>query len=165
MPRPTHTATPEPRRRDPSLRTGIESPPVVVRPAMPVRPQPAPLARRTANPSTARSVEPARIRPRRPWSLATKLGIAALGFLLAIGGAFTFLLLTGQDEVIARIVVGCVLVVVFGTPLLCVIGLLAFYVWAITRLGRARRMPQPTNLTPVTPPAHPVIVGEVVFDD
>ena len=46
------------------------------------------------------------------------------------------LLLAGQDELLARIIVGAVLVVVFGTPVLCVLGLFVFSLWAMTRFGR-----------------------------
>jgi hypothetical protein len=73
-------------------------------------------------------------------------------------GAFT------ADPKEPWIVVGAVLVVVFGTPLLCLVGLVAFYVWALTRAGRRRSLPPLPRPAPTSQP-QPIIVGEVVFDD
>ena len=55
--------------------------------------------------------------------------------MLAVGAVGT-LLLAGQTELVARIVVGAVLVVVFGTPLLCLVSLFVFSFWSMTRLSR-----------------------------
>jgi hypothetical protein len=58
-----------------------------------------------------------------------------------IGMLALTLLLTGQTVLLAQLIVGAVLVVVFGTPLLCLLGLTAFTVWALTRAGRRRARP------------------------
>lgn len=163
MPRPTDLATPEPRRRGPTLHTTPAHPPVVARPAPPVRVTPTPLARRVPA-STDMPAQAVRRRIRRPWSKLAWLAVAVLTLLVLIGGMFTFLLLTGQDELIAWIVVGCVLVIVFGTPLLCVVGLFVFYFWALSRLGRARTMSPRSRPSPTTNPDHPIVWGEVLDD-
>lgn len=163
MPRPTGTATPAPRRRSTSLHTGPAHPPVVVRPAPPARVPPAPLARRVPV-STATPAQPAQRRTRRSWPKTAWLAVVVLSLLVLIGGAFTFLLLTGQDDVIARIVVGCVLVVVFGTPLLGVVGLFVFYIWALSRVGRARTIPSRPKPSPACQRDDPVVWGEVLDD-
>jgi hypothetical protein len=139
-------------------------PPVLVRPALPARVPPATLARRvpTSPPTPA---QPVQRRTRRPWPKLAWLAVVALSLLAIIGGTFTFLLLTGQDKVIAWMVVGCVLVVVFGTPLLCVVGLVVFYFWALSRVGRARTIPTRSKPAPAAHRDDPVVWGEVVFDD
>lgn len=72
---------------------------------------------------------------------------AVLGTCL-LGG----LALAGQSELVARIIVGAVLVVVFGTPLLCVVSLFVFSFWAMTRFGRrAVRHPSSDTATPKRP--------------
>jgi len=58
-----------------------------------------------------------------------------------------------------------VLTVVFGTPLLCVVGLFAFYVWAVTRMGRSRRHPQPSKAEYTQQVTQTIVVGEVVLDE
>lgn len=101
---------------------------------------------------------------RRRLSLVATIALGIVACVLAIGGMFVTLLLMGQDELIAWLVVGAVLVVVFGTPLLCLVGLVVFYVWALTRAGRRRSFPPQPRSAP-TSQAQPIIVGEVVFDD
>lgn len=101
---------------------------------------------------------------RRRLSLAARIALGIVACVLTIGGMFVTLLLMGQDELIAWLVVGAVLVVVFGTPLLCLVGLVVFYVWALTRAGRRRSLPPKPRPAPASQ-AQPIIVGEVVFDD
>jgi hypothetical protein len=101
---------------------------------------------------------------RRRLSLVARIALGIVACVLTIGGMFITLLLIGQDELIAWLVVGAVLVVVFGTPLLCLVGLVVFYVWALTRAGRRRSLPPQPHPAP-TSQAQPIIVGEVVFDD
>jgi uncharacterized membrane protein len=89
------------------------------------------------------------------------VGIVLLSIIAVLG----VLVLTGQTELVAWIIVGAVLTVVFGTPLLCVVGLFLFYVWAVTRMGRSRRRPPSTKTGGVQQVAQTVIVGEVVLDE
>jgi uncharacterized membrane protein len=89
------------------------------------------------------------------------VGIVLLSIIAVLG----VLVLTGQTELVAWIIVGAVLTVVFGTPLLCVVGLFLFYVWAVTRMGRSRRRPPSTKTGGVQQVAQTIIVGEVVLDE
>ena len=155
------TPEPSPRRPD-RLRTSTEQPPVVARPSALARTPSQPLARlRPAVESTV----PAVPMHRRRLSLVARIVLGIVACALIIGGVFVTLLLMGQDELIAWLVVGAVLVVVFGTPLLCLIGLIVFYVWALTRAGRRRHTPHHPRPAPAPSQAQPIIVGEVVFDD
>jgi flagellar biogenesis protein FliO len=87
--------------------------------------------------------------------------------MIGLGGitVLSGLVLAGQTDLVAWIIVGAVLTVVFGTPLLCVVGLFLFYVWAVTRMGRSRRRPPSTKTGGVQQVAQTVIVGEVVLDE
>lgn len=102
---------------------------------------------------------------RRRWPLMFRVllwcGIVGLSGITVLGG----LVLAGQTELVAWIIVGAVLTVVFGTPLLCVMGLFLFYVWAVTRMGRSRRRPPSTKTGGAQQVAQTVIVGEVVLDE
>lgn len=102
---------------------------------------------------------------RRRWPLVLRVllwcGMIGLGGITVLSG----LVLAGQTELVAWIIVGAVLTVVFGTPLLCVVGLFLFYVWAVTRMGRSRRRPPSTKTGGVQQVAQTVIVGEVVLDE
>ncbi len=166
MPRPTTTTSEPPPRRTPHLRTGIAQPPVVTRPAPVTRPPPAPLAQCTPIESPAASTAPPPPRPPRTrWSRVARVLFGLMLGVLGIIGLLTVLVLMGQPVLVAWIIVGAVLVIVFGTPLLCLLGLIACYVWAMTRLRRPRSMARPTPSPTAAPAEHPVIVGEVVFDD
>lgn len=102
---------------------------------------------------------------RRHWPLVLRVllwcGMIGMSGIAVLGG----LVLAGQTELVAWIVVGAVLTVVFGTPLLCVVGLFLFYVWAVTRMGRSRRRPPSMKTGGVQQVAQTVIVGEVVLDE
>jgi len=102
---------------------------------------------------------------RRHWPLVFRVllwcGMIGMSGIAVLGG----LVLAGQTELVAWIIVGAVLTVVFGTPLLCVVGLFLFYVWAVTRMGRSRRRPPSTKTGGVQQVAQTVIVGEVVLDE
>lgn len=82
---------------------------------------------------------------RRPWPIVFRMllwgSIIWLGIITVLGG----LILVGQTELVARIILGAVLTVVFGTPLLCVVGLVTLRVWAMTRRGRLHQRPSPTK--------------------
>jgi hypothetical protein len=165
MPRPPQTITPEPRRHPPSLQAETQHPPAVRRPALPARPDSAGLGRRPpASPLAVRRTTPPQISLRRSRPGRFWLGVVVIALVLAVVATFTLLLLTGRDDVIAWLVVGCVLVVVFGTPLLCVVGLVVFYVWAVSRIGRARSLPRRPPAQPTPAPQYPVVVGEVLDD-
>lgn len=154
--------TPEPSPRRPCrLRTSTDHPPVVARPSALARTPSQPLAR--LRPVAGSTVPPVPMHRRR-LSLVARIALGIVACVLTIGGMFVTRLLMGQDELIAWLVVGAVLVVVFGTPLLCLVGLVVFYVWALTRAGRRRSLPPQPRPAP-TSQAQPIIVGEVVFDD
>lgn len=152
-------------RRPSRLRTGIEQPPAVVRPLPVTRTQPMPLTRRTSAPSPSALSPSAQRRRHSRFPLAARIAVGVVACILTLGGVCTTLLLFGQTDLIAWLVVGAVLTVVFGTPLLCLIGLIVFYIWALTRAGRSRRLPHHPRPMTASHQAQPVIVGEVVFDD
>jgi uncharacterized membrane protein len=89
------------------------------------------------------------------------VGIVLLSIIAVLG----VLVLTGQTELVAWIIVGAVLTVVFGTPLLCVVGLFLFSVWAVTRMGRSRRRPPSTKTGAVQRMAETIVVEAVVLDE
>jgi hypothetical protein len=89
------------------------------------------------------------------------VGIVLLSIIAVLG----VLVLTGQTELVAWIIVGAVLTVVFGTPLLCVVGLFVFYVWAVTRMRRSRQRPQPAKAGGTQQMAQTIVVGEVVLNE
>ena len=94
---------------------------------------------------------PRPIRRQLPIVIRGLLTLCLIGALVVCG--LGSLLLAGQDELIARIIVGAVLVVVFGTPLLCIASLFVFSFWAMTRFGRrAVRQSSSGTSTPKTPP-------------
>ncbi|MFV9507688.1 MAG: hypothetical protein AB4911_24315 [Oscillochloridaceae bacterium umkhey_bin13] len=101
--------------------------------------------------------------PRR-WPLVFRVllwcGIIGLSGISVLGG----LVLAGQTELVAWIIVGAVLSIVFGTPLLCVVGLFIFYVWAVTRMGRSRQRSPSTKTGGAQQVAQTIVVGEVVLD-
>jgi predicted lipid-binding transport protein (Tim44 family) len=165
MPRPTTTTSEPSPRRTPHLRTGIAQPPVVTRPAPVIRSQPAPLVRCASNPLPPAPTSPAPRPPRTRWSRVARVLFGLMLGVLGIIGLLTILVLMGQTVLVAWIIVGAVIVIVFGTPLLCLLGLIACYVWAMTRLRRPRSPARPTPSPAAAPAEHPVIVGEVVFDD
>lgn len=139
----------------------------------PLRTHPNPPTRRQldqplARPSSASRQPSAQQTPpaaRRHWPLVLRVllwcGMIGMGGITVLSG----LVLAGQTELVAWIIVGAVLTVVFGTPLLCVVGLFLFYVWAVTRMGRSRRRPPSTKTGGVQQVAQTVIVGEVVLDE
>lgn len=155
--------TPEPSPRRPGrLRTSTAQPLVVARPSALDRTPSQPLVR--LRPVAESTVPPVPMHRRR-LSLVARIVLGIVACVLTIGGMFATLLLMGQDELIAWLVVGAVLVVVFGTPLLCLVGLVVFYIWALTRAGRRRHTPQHPRPAPTSSQVQPIIVGEVVFDD
>lgn len=136
-----------------------------------VRPSPAalrqpiqPLAQPRVLPTQPRVSPPQSVTGRR-WPLALRVvvwvGIVLLSTIAILGS----LVLTGQTELVAWIIVGAVLTVVFGTPLLCVVGLFIFYVCAVTRMGRSRQRPQPAKAGGTQQVAQTIVVGEVVLDE
>lgn len=88
------------------------------------------------------------------------LGFCTLaGFVLSVLG---LLLAFGHTQLVASLLVGAVLCVVFGTPLLCVLGIILFYIWAMTRIRRRPSHPsQQTTTVPRTAP----MVTEVILDE
>lgn len=139
--------------------------PLPARPNRPARRQPAqPLAPSSAT-SLRSCVRPPPPTVRRRWPLALRLllwsGVIGLIGLAAFGG----LILAGQTELVAWIIVGAALTVVFGTPLLCVAGLFVFYVWAMTRMGRSRQRPPSKKLGGAQQAPQTIIVGDVVLDE
>lgn len=144
-------------------------------PREPRRP-PAPLATRSQHPAPlARVQPPAFVQPasetkppsptRRRWPVAVRILVGALIAIVGVVAVLGALVLVGQTQLVATIIVGAVLVAVFGTPLLCVIGLFVFYVWAVTRMGRARHRQQPEQARSVRRVAETVVVGEVLLDE
>lgn len=139
----------------------------------PLRTHPNPPTRRQSDQPLARpysasrqpSVQQPPLAARRRWPLVLRVllwcGMIGLGGITVLSG----LVLAGQTDLVAWIIVGAVLTVVFGTPLLCVVGLFLFYVWAVTRMGRSRRRPPSTKTGGVQQVAQTVIVGEVVLDE
>ena len=139
----------------------------------PLRTHPNPPAHRQPDQTLARpysalrqsSVQQTPPAARRHWPLVFRVllwcGMIGMSGIAVLGG----LVLAGQTELVAWIIVGAVLTVVFGTPLLCVVGLFLFYVWAVTRMGRSRRRPPSTKTGGVQQVAQTVIVGEVVLDE
>lgn len=93
------------------------------------------------------------------------IGLVAVSALpgCAIAGAI-FLIAIGQTELLAQIIVGCVLLVVFGTPALCLIAFFIGCFWLVARAGRSRRPEQRSQGARRSEPDQ-VIMGEVVFDD
>lgn len=159
------TPSDPPPRRSPRLPATSARLPVVVRPAPVTRSQPAPLVRCVSTPIPSAPTSPAPHPPRKRWSLAARI---LFGLVLGILGSFgmlVVLVLTGQTALVAWIIVGAVLLVVFGTPLLCLLGLVAFYIWAMTRMRRSRSPVRSSPSPAAASPEHPIIVGEVVFDD
>lgn len=132
-----------------------------------------PAARRVARrrsscqlPTRAHPALPARRPASRPPASPALRILAAIGFILVMGAALLAgLVLAGQHELVAWIVVGATLTVVFGTPLLCLVGLVAVYLAAIGRMGRARRRPPPAPVASAPHPAGAILVSEVVIDD
>lgn len=116
-------------------------------------------------PVTAAGVQAhARHTPTRSrWSPRARIALALLCLALAVGVSLAALAATRPD-LLAWLVVGCVLVVVFGTPLLCVVGLLLVTLWAVSRAGRRRTPPRALQPPAVAHPARDVIVGEVMLD-
>lgn len=78
-------------------------------------------------------------------------------------GVLGLLLAFGYTQLVASLIVGAVVCVVFGTPLLCVIGIVVFYVWAMTRIHRRpnsrAREAIPSRQTP------PIVASEVFLDE
>jgi hypothetical protein len=107
-----------------------------------------------------------RKRPRRrrrlPRWLIGLLVVTAVPVLAVTFGAV--LLMLGQTEFLAQLIVGCVLLVVFGTPALCLLGFFIGCFWLMARAGRARR---PTQRAQEARPSalERVVVGEVMLDD
>lgn len=81
------------------------------------------------------------------------------GFLLSVLG---LLLAFGHTQLVASLIVGAVLCVVFGTPLLCVIGIIVFYLWAMTRV---HRRPRPSTQQTTASPRAASVVTEVILDE
>lgn len=139
--------------------------PLPARPNPPARRQPDQPLARSYSPSMQSPVPQTPPAARRRWPLVLRVllwcGIVGLSGITVLGG----LVLAGQTELVAWIIVGAVLTVVFGTPLLCVVGLFLFYVWAVTRMGRSRRRPPSTKTSGAQQVAQTVIVGEVVLDE
>ena len=81
---------------------------------------------------------------------------------IATGGAY---LLFFQVELLSWIIVGLMLTVVFGTPLLCVVGLFLIYVRAMARIGQARSGARAPIVQRTTSAPQTIVVSEVVFDD
>ena len=139
--------------------------PIPARPNLPALRQPnQPLARPHVSPRQP-SRSPTQSVTRRRWPLALRvllwIVVTLLSGITILGG----LVLTGQTELVAWIIVGAVLTVVFGTPLLCVGGLFVFYIWAVTRMGRSRHRPQPAKAGGTQQVAQTIVVGEVVLDE
>jgi len=114
----------------------------------------------------------------RSRSCVTRILSSLLLTILIGGSAFTTLLLLGQTRLLAWLIVGTVLTIVFGTPLLGVLGLFYAYAWAVTPAHRHFAHPNSLRYSPHTPhapvspassppPASPpiVLVGEIVDDD
>ncbi len=139
--------------------------PLPARPNTPARRQPDQPLVRPYSASTQSPVPQTPLAARRRWPLVLRVllwcGIVGLSGITVFGG----LVLVGQTELVAWIIVGAVLSVVFGTPLLCVVGLCIFYIWAVTRMGRSRRRPLSTKTGGAQQVAQTVIVGEVVLDE
>jgi len=139
--------------------------PTQVRPSPPVLRQPIqPLAQPHVLPTQPCVSPPQSVTVRR-WPLALRVVVWVGIVLLSIIAILGSLVLTGQTELVAWIIVGAVLTVVFGTPLLCVVGLFVFYVWAVTRMGRSRPRPQPAKAGGTQQVAQTIVVGEVVLDE
>jgi hypothetical protein len=130
----------------------------------PARHQPGQLPARPYSASTQSSVRQPPPAARRRWPLVFRVllwcGIIGLSGISVLGG----LVLAGQTELVAWIIVGAVLSIVFGTPLLCVVGLFLFYVWAVTRMGRSRQRSPSTKTGGAQQVAQTIVVGEVVLD-
>lgn len=153
--------TPDPFARARSNRRA----PLPARPNLPARRQPRqPLVWSSAASLRSR-VRPPSLAVRRRWPLALRAllwgGVIGLCGLAVSGG----LILAGQTELVAWIVVGAVLTVVFGAPLICVAGLFVFYVWAMTRVGRSRQRPPSKKAGGAQQATQTIIVGEVVLDE
>ncbi|NCC35613.1 MAG: hypothetical protein EOM24_26920 [Chloroflexia bacterium] len=103
---------------------------------------------------------PAQAVTRRRWPLALRVVVWVGSVLLSITAILGVLVLTGQSEFVAWIIVGAVLAVVFGTPLLCVVSLFIWYGWAVTRMGRARQRPPATKTSAAPQVAQTIIVIE-----
>ncbi len=139
--------------------------PTRVRPSPPILHQPIqPLTQPRVLPIQPH-VSPPQSGTRRRWPLALRVVVWVSTVLLSIIAILGSLVLTGQTELVAWIIVGAVLTVVFGTPLLCVVGLFVFYVWAVTRMGRSRQRPQPAKARGTQQVAQTIVVGEVVRDE
>ncbi|PDW00939.1 hypothetical protein [Candidatus Chloroploca asiatica] len=119
----------------------------------PVRHQPLP-SRAQSRRSPAQAVT------RRRWPRALRVVVWIGSVLLSITAILGVLVLTGQTEFVAWIIVGAVLAVVFGTPLLCVVSLFIWYGWAVTRMGRARQRPPATKTSAAPQVAQTIIVIE-----
>lgn len=119
---------------------------------------------RPAPPLAPPRVAPTHSFVRRRWPLALRVLMGLTLVLLCIAAVLGALLLAGQTALVAWLVVGAVLTVVFGTPLLVVLGLLALFVHAMSQMGRARRSPQPPRATGA-PLAQTIVVGTVVDDE
>ena len=130
--------------------------------ALLVHVQPAQLARScdatTARPQPVTASPPPTLRRLHP-VLRLFIGFCLCAALVI--GTLGVLLLAGQTDLVASLVVGAVLVVVFGTPLLCVVGIIAFYVWAMTRVRRPALPQQPTKSPS---PRSEVVVAEIIDD-
>lgn len=151
-----------PRSNDPLVPRDTRRHAAPLAPQSPLRPlaPPSPL-----RPQSQTQVPSARPSGRRswPWVLRVFVGIATV--ILIVFAILAGLVLAGQTTLVAWIIVGAVLVVVFGTPLLCLVGLFAFNIWALTRLGRSRRRPAPTHASSAKQTARTIVAGEVVIDD
>lgn len=93
-------------------------------------------------------------------ALRVLIGLCLCGALVL--GTLGALLLAGQTELVATLIVGAVLLVVFGTPLMCVVGIIALYVWSMSRVYR-----RPARTQSPTPPHTPrgkVVIAEIVDD-
>lgn len=101
-------------------------------------------------------------RCRLPRWLIGLLVVTAVPALAVTFGAV--LLMLGQTEFLAQLIVGCVLLVVFGTPTLGLFCFIAGCFWLMARAGRARR---PTQRAQEARPSalERVVVGEVMLDD
>ncbi len=130
---------------------------------LPVRPNPTtrrqpdqPLAWPYSPPTHSSEPQPPPT-ARRRWPFLLRLlcwcSAIGLGSVMLLG----LLTLTGQTELAARIIVGTVLTVVFGTPLLCLAGLFALSIWARNRVRTGRTLqhtPTPAVPAPNPRPVH-----------
>jgi hypothetical protein len=68
--------------------------------------------------------------------------VVMIGIIILLGALALTLLVTGQTVLLAQLIVSAVLIVVFGTPTCCVLGLIIAYAALCTR-SRRRARPAP----------------------